>query len=786
MGIDAQALTGPTWKHGIGRLSSGFIRAVAKHDRDNEYFIVRLAGKELPVSSSFEVIDVPFDGNRSPMDLEANFEYGKSVAKVISRYGIEVYHITTPVTNSAHFPVLTNCAVVTTFYDLIPFKMHYYPRYYPPKAYADYLQKLLLTKRFATRIVAISNSTKHDLIKELGIWPSRIDVVYPALDDSFLSRHGSGASSEKPFVLYVGGGDPRKNLQLLLRAFSLLPKNLLSEYGLFIDVEPEYHADLQETARSVGIREKVKFLEYPDDATLISLYRDCTALILPSLYEGFGLPLLEAMAFSKAILASNSSSIPEVVGDAALLFDPEDLKDATDKMTMLLSDRLLRQSLGRKAFERLSRFSWEKSVSELKKAYVSAVNDKKAFATGRKIAYFSPLYPTQSGISHYSAELLGELTKTVDIDLFVEGAGPVASTGAYSLRPRDASEFESAWRDYGVAVYQVGNSTYHSWMLSALTNHPGVVVLHDFNLHNFLLRHALENDDMFTYLSAMSFQYGEEGLVIAEQQLKAPAGKYVQEYPLNAIVLLFADSLVAVGKKIMRFMIEGRHPEARIIPIGAKVFDETYLQRKRTEARQLLGLSDSAFVFLIAGLIEREAYNQKRLSLCLRVFKRVAERSQNSKLIICGIIDDYVFARLRDEVSSLGLEARVILRRSQAFPADLHVCAYASDVDINLRRDANALASASTVSSLSMGIPVLGSSNELYDEFPNDCVWKVDEDIEEELLFEYMMYLATNPQIMWIMKNRGLRFVKSRTWGRIAQSYVDLIRAHYSSLSNLR
>ena len=780
VGIDAQALTSPAWNHGIGRLTAGFVTALSKYDLHNEYFLVRPRGKELPFASPFEVVDVPFE-TKDTMTLESNFEYGKSLASIVRRLGIDVYHITTPVTSFTHFPVLTDCAVVTTFYDLVPFKMRYYPSHYSSQVYADYLQKILLTKRFATRFAAISNWTKKDLVDELKIWPSRINVAYPALDISLMTKDRSSVRPEKPFLLYVGGGDPRKNLEFLIRAFSCLSKNLLSEYDLVIDVEQENALKLRQQATSLGILENVKFLKYPDDKKLVSLYQNCTALVLPSLYEGFGLPLLEAMAFSKPILASNCTSIPEVVGDAALLFDPQDLKDATEKMTIVLTDERVQSDLSRKSSERLSKFSWENSASELKKTYASAVDDKRKFRSKQRIAYFSPLYPTQSGISHYSSELLKELTKKVDIDVFAEDPKAASLTGEYKVRLRNASEFESYHSEYGLAIYQVGNSTYHSWMLGMLTNFPGVIVLHDFNLHNFLLHHALESNDQLGYSSAMAFQYGEEGVLVAEQQLRGPRAEYVQQYPLNIGILLFAESVISVGKKITQSLTQSVNPSVSIVPIGANVYDQAYLKTKRNQSRSLLNLSSSDLVFFIGGLIEREEYHQKRLSLCLKLFERVLDVRKSSKLIICGIIDDYVLAQLRDEVSTLGLNGQVILRRCQDFPKDIDLCAHASDVSINLRRDANALGSGSTVMHLSMGIPVLASNNELYHEFPDDCVWKVDEGMEEEMLDEYMKYLATSPEILQVMTGKALKFIQGRSWSKIAESYVDLIRKQGAS-----
>jgi glycosyltransferase involved in cell wall biosynthesis len=557
-----------------------------------------------------------------------------------------------------------------------------------------------------------------------------------------------------------------------------LSEKLRSSFKLVLDVEEELQPQLHQLARHLGIHHDVRLLDYPGDKKLLDLYRNCTALVLPSLHEGFGLPLLEAMSFSKPILASNRSSVPEVVGDAALLFDPSDRKDAADKMTILLSDKGLQKQLGQKGLERLSKFSWEKSVQELKSVYESAVADKRPTRTTERIAYFSPLYPTQSGISEYSTELLKELAKHMRIDVFVDNPEAISRYAPYRLELREASEFEELWRDYSLAIYQIGNSTYHSWILQILGNHPGLCVFHDFNLHNFLFLHAIEKGDELTYLCAMAYQYGEKGLLLAEEQLKARAAKheYVQQYPLNSAILLSAKPAISVGKETTKYLTSELTPPVTIIPLGANLLDDSSLKTQRSLSRKLLDLSEPDFVFFVGGLIERQEYHQKRLELCLEVFKKVVGRVPNSRLLIGGIVDDCVLAQLEQNISRLMLTGHVILRGCKDFPRDLDLYACASDVSINLRRAANALASGSTMKDLSRGLPVIASNNELYREFPDDCVWKVDEEAEETLLFEYMLYLATHRGVLETMSKNARKFITTRTWDQIAKSYVQVIR----------
>ncbi|MEI9476424.1 MAG: glycosyltransferase family 1 protein [Deltaproteobacteria bacterium] len=226
----------------------------------------------------------------------------------------------------------------------------------------------------AKHIITVSECTKADLIRYLKITESKISVIYNGVDRSVF-KPVLGRHFEFPYVLYVGTERPRKDFGTLLEAFVALKReanqcrNLkLVKVGNAGRSDQFRQATLVQISR-LGLEGQVIFTNYVSDMVLARLYSSAVALVIPSLYEGFGLPVIEAMACGCPIIASNSSSLPEVAGDAALFFTPKDVLELAHCLRRLIVDPYLRNELIVKAFERVSRFTWEKAARETLDVY---------------------------------------------------------------------------------------------------------------------------------------------------------------------------------------------------------------------------------------------------------------------------------------------------------------------------------------------------------------------------------------------------------------------------------
>ena len=271
---------------------------------------------------------------------------------------------------SIHLVPPTGGRLVCTVHDLVPLV-------FPDQCSKQYLHfftsKLKLIKERADAVIAVSESTKNDLVKFMDFSADRVFVIPEA--PSFQLNTDRLASAThvtleklgitKPYLLYVGGGEPHKNLATLIKVFRILKKESKIPHKLVMAGENivgalhQYHSDLtRELAKDVV------FTGYVPDEQLPEVYGNADAFIFLSLYEGFGLVLLEAMQFGLPIVASNTSSIPEVVGNDAILVNPTDIEEIKEAILMIIQDKHLRENLRKKASSRASTYSWESTVSQ--------------------------------------------------------------------------------------------------------------------------------------------------------------------------------------------------------------------------------------------------------------------------------------------------------------------------------------------------------------------------------------------------------------------------------------
>lgn len=233
--------------------------------------------------------------------------------------------------------------------------------------------------RRADRILAISQSTKDDLVNFYSISPDKVDVVYLAANPKIFSTPSLASAMEAtlmkysiagPFLLQVGGRMHHRNFSNLLKAFAL--ENLKSELSLVAAGDP-WSEEEKDAIKRLGLQGRVLLAEHPSDSELRDLYQSAEMLVYPSLYEGFGFPLIEAMASGLPVATSaGSGSIPEVAGDAALYFDPRNPNDIAKKIKDLM-DPKLQESLVKKGYENIKRFNWDETARKTVACYQKAL-----------------------------------------------------------------------------------------------------------------------------------------------------------------------------------------------------------------------------------------------------------------------------------------------------------------------------------------------------------------------------------------------------------------------------
>lgn len=375
IGIDARLFG--TKHGGIGRYTKQLIKELELIDATNEYFVfLDEAGMNdyQPKNSNFKKVKADFRAYSLGEHLIFPF--------LLSKYHLDLVHFT-------HFnvPLLFRGKFVVTIHDLI---ISHYPSHrattlnpllYKTKLFF-YDLVVASSARRAKKIIAVSNFTKQDVAHLLKVDSSKIQTIYEGVDLPSVSEADTDVLNRlklsEDFLLYVGSSYPHKNLEKLIEAFAIVSANhpalklvLVGKINYFYKALQE---KVEEMARLAGpetekFLEKIVFAGYLGDEELVALYRRAKAYVFPSLIEGFGLPPLEAQAYDLPVASSDRSCLPEVLGESAIYFDPEDAGDMASKIELILSDDNLRQQKVVAGHANLKRYSWKKMAQEISEIY---------------------------------------------------------------------------------------------------------------------------------------------------------------------------------------------------------------------------------------------------------------------------------------------------------------------------------------------------------------------------------------------------------------------------------
>ena len=299
----------------------------------------------------------------------------------IWRDQIDVFHAT-----AFSAPVAIPCLSVLTVLDLTIVK---HPEWFDHRWFYFYTKIMLpILARRADRIVTISQCSKRDLMDYYGLSAGKIAVIPPAVDHRLfhvnhnpesiqLARERFGIYGK--YILSVGTLEPRKNFSRLVESFAILRRHAAEDCRLVIVGEKGWKYDqIFRTVRALGLEDKVQFLGYVPEQDLPLLYRGAELFVYPSLYEGFGVPILEAMACGCPVVCSNRSAMPEVAGEAAILVNPEDPEGIAQVMGHVLSDPSLADAMRTVGKERAQRFCWDDSARMLFDVYKECAGSESA------------------------------------------------------------------------------------------------------------------------------------------------------------------------------------------------------------------------------------------------------------------------------------------------------------------------------------------------------------------------------------------------------------------------
>ena len=351
---------------GIGTYTRNLLRHLARIDHDNEYVLL-CHQPDLGIGTQLG------QNFRTVLEPSRNYSVREQfhIPWVLHRERPDVFH-------APHYvlPPAVRCRSIVTIHDCIHLM---FPQYLPNRAASLYAKASMWSAaRRSRKILTVSEASKRDIIRFLNVPADKVVVVYNAIDERFrvapsdeaIARVRERYQLDHRFVLYVGNIKPHKNLVRLVEAFDRLRARGFDDLTLLIiGDEISKLPALRRAVHSHKLHKHVRFLGYLPDDTLAVLYRLADVFVFPSLYEGFGLPPLEAMACGAPVVTSNVSSLPEVTGDAAVLVDPYDAASIADGVAKVLTDPALRDEMRVKGVARAREFSWERSVSRTREIY---------------------------------------------------------------------------------------------------------------------------------------------------------------------------------------------------------------------------------------------------------------------------------------------------------------------------------------------------------------------------------------------------------------------------------
>ncbi|MDX2471630.1 MAG: glycosyltransferase [SAR324 cluster bacterium] len=690
-------------------------------------------------------------------------------------------------------------------YDLIP--LIHADHYLADPLFKDWYHEKLAHLGRADLLLSISESSRKEGLEHLQFSAAQIKNISTAADPKYqptkytveermtlLQSYGIKGQ----FVLYTGGIDFRKNIERLIRAFAGLPKEILAKQQLVIicAINEPISDQLQKIGTSAGLDVgKLVLTGFVPEPDLIALYHHTEVLVFPSLHEGFGLPVLEAMHCGTPVIGSNCTSIPEVLGFAEAQFDPYSEPSITSKLAEVLTDKTFQKRLTEHALVQAQKFTWEKTASdaiaiieEFVARETSRVAAEKLEASKRaeadevpempkpKLAYVSPLPPERSGISFYSTELLPELSKHYEIELIVAQKNVTDLAHESSELPiRNVKWFKENAEQFDRVLYHFGNSPFHSHMFELLTNHPGVVVLHDFFLSDLVS--FVHGRGLIPGFFEQSW-YESHGFS-ALHQFKAADDKNmaIASYPCNSRVISDAKGMIVHSASSIKLAQEW-YPQTdtdhwNIVPLvrvpNVKIAKE--------DARKTLNLKDDCFVICSFGILGSTKYNHRLFEAWL---DSDMSKNEKSMLIFVGENDKAEYGRKQvSMIQKNGVAGQVKITGWVDNDTFKNYLA-AADVAVQLRGQTRGETSAAILDCMNYGLTTIVNAHGSMADLPDETVLKLPDEFTKEDLTKALQELEHNHEKRANIAQKGKENIsRNHSPETCAEQYFASIEAFY-------
>jgi len=757
--VDLQACQSPGSAHrGVGRYSKSLFEAMAAQRGERDLHL--LASDGLPIDLATEAIPAarvhrlpPLPEWGSPPDPEGGVRDtldGIALSAHLQSIRPDAIHVSHAFEGlDARVPLPSPSlrspeqVVSATLYDLIP--LRFPDHYFRSDGFRRWYHHRLAWLRTADLLLAISESSRRDAIELLGIEPERVVTIHggvspcfrpPADRESARRTIAERYGLPDRFVLYAGGDEFRKNLAGAIRGFAAVPAAVRAGCPLVIvcSLGPESRARCVDLAREAGLAaEELVLTGFVPEEDLVALYGACDLFIFPSLYEGLGLPVLEAMACGAPVIGSDRSSISEVIAEPDALFDPDSPASAGDRIAHALSDPSFADGLRAHGLERSRSYSWERTaalaldaidaaVARKREARVRAARD--GVLPRKRLAVLTPLPPSRSGIADYNAEFLPHLARHFDLDVYVEERRVDDERLLPSPPVYSAKDFPAVARQYDAILYELGNSHFHAHMLPLLEEFPGVIGLHDAYLSSLYAYFEFHAGQKGRYAREMLLSHGPRArryLAPARGEFD-PVQRTTVELPCTKWAIDRATGVISHSpfnlETARRHYGEGWLSPYRTIPQMVARRPPAH-PRERDAARRELGFGPDDFVIATFGFVAWTKWGDRLLQGFLESSLRDDPRVH---LVFAGqLARDGFGLDLEATIAGSGIAERIRVT-GYLSNEDYEKYLGAADLAAQLRTKSRGGTPRGVLDCLAHGLPVIVNRDASYRDYPEGVV----------------------------------------------------------------
>jgi glycosyltransferase involved in cell wall biosynthesis len=716
--------------------------------------------------------------------------------------GADVFHVTSPFWPNIPLyrlipsPFLhAGAKLIVTLYDLIP--LIFEDQYLSDPWYKQWFTSRLKLIQEADHVLAISETTRDDAVRLLGLDPERTTVIYGGVRDDFRQADKPAEvvrarviarlpEIRGPYVLYSAGtAQFRKNIGGAIEAYARLPLRLretmqLVATGYFLEAQRKV---LEEQARKQGVQARLVLPGFVTEDLLRELYQACELCIYPSLYEGFGLPILEAMRCGAAVVTSDRSSTKELVEIPEARFDPEDPSHMVRVMERALSDEDLRQELREYGLQRSRQFTWERVAQVTADCYreVGASMVQQG-SRGRKrpmlLAFCTPYPPEQSGVADYSEVFLKALCArhSLEVDVVVkDDPKSYVPPGHPAIRLISARQFRwlAEHGHYDAIVYCMGNSPFHDYIHALLKEHPGVVWLHDVRLTDFYRWYFVQGGRDLSMLPEELLPWvrrypDHEGDLL----MRDNATYHAQGIYLAGEVASYARKII-VNSRFSEELVEiesGGSVPVVALPFAASRGVGTFAPMSWPELASKYRLDETATPVVSVGIIGPPKCPED----VIEGFVAADPAANGLVLVFVGEFAGGRESTYRQELDQLfhgrGIEDHV---RVTGFVEEAEFSSWlaVARCAIQLRFPTNGESSAAVMDCLTAGVPTIVSDHGPLRELPDDAVTKVPAPVEPAALGETILRLLSDDKARKRLHRGALRYAQETSYDVVADRF---------------